>query len=100
LPNTIKKIAKFLDKSYTDEEVSKVAHHLDIQNFRDNPMVNHSEFRACGILPPFDKKSFIRKGGSGDWKNIFTPELNAKANKWIEENLKDTDLRFPFYNNI
>lgn len=58
-------------------------------------MVNGSEYKACGIL----NKDFIRKGCIGDWKTIFTPELNAKAEKWIEENLRDTDLRFPLFDN-
>lgn len=58
-------------------------------------MVNYSELKACGII---NKENFVRKGGSGDWKNMFTPEINAKAEKWIEENLRDTDLRFPLFN--
>ncbi|XP_011175689.2 sulfotransferase 1C4 [Solenopsis invicta] len=97
LPAAIKKIAKFLEKEYTDEEILKVADYLDINNFKNNPMVNFSELRACKIM---EDKTFVRKGINGDWKNIFTVNLNAKADKWIEENLRDTDLRFPFYNNI
>ncbi|TGZ32774.1 Estrogen sulfotransferase [Temnothorax longispinosus] len=94
-PKAIKKVAKFLNKTYTDEEVSKVVDYLDIKNFRNNPMVNYSELKACGIIA---EESFVRKGGT-NWKNIFTAEINAKADKWIEENLIDTDLRFPFFNN-
>lgn len=94
LPKAIKKIAKFLGKTYSDEEVNKVAEYLNIKNFRNNPMVNYSEMRACGIM---ERESFVR-GKNGDC-NIFTPELDAKIQKWIEENLKDTDLRFPVFNN-
>lgn len=89
-------MAKFLGKTYTDEEINKVIDYLDIKNFRNNPMVNGSELETCGMMK---EKNFVRKGGSGDWKNHFTPEINAKAEKWIEENLRDTDLRFPFYTN-
>jgi len=92
---TIKKIAKFLGKTYTDEQVDKVVDYLDIKNFRKNAMVNGSELKACNIIQP---DNFVRKGGSGNWKNMFTPEIDAKADKWIEENLSDTDLRFPFFN--
>ncbi|KAG5307594.1 ST1C4 Sulfotransferase, partial [Pseudoatta argentina] len=95
-PKAIKEVAKFLDKTYTDEEINKVINHLNIKNFRNNPMVNFSELNACGIIKD---NSFIRKGGSGNWQDIFTPELDAKIEKWIEENLKDTDLRFPSCNN-
>ncbi|XP_036149399.1 sulfotransferase 1E1 isoform X2 [Monomorium pharaonis] len=95
LPKAIKKIAKFLCKEYTDEEILKLAEYLDINNFKNNPMVNSSELKACKIIK---ENNFVRNGVNGDWKNIFTPELNAKADKWIEENLKDTDLRFPVFN--
>lgn len=93
-PKTIKKIAKFLGKTYTDEEVNQLVDHLNIKNFRDNPMVNYTELKDCGII---QSGNFVRKGGSGGWKDVFTPELNTRANKWIEENLKDTDLSFPFF---
>lgn len=69
---------------------------MDINNFKNNPMVNSSELKACKII---EEKNFVRKGVNGDWKNIFTPELNVKADKWIEKNLIDTDLRFPVFNN-
>jgi hypothetical protein len=36
-------------------------------------------------------------GKSGNWKEEFSPELNRRADKWIQENLKHTDLRFPQY---
>jgi len=36
-------------------------------------------------------------GKSGSWKEKFSPELNRRADKWIQENLKHTDLRFPQY---
>lgn len=95
-PKAINKVAKFLGKTYTDEEIEKVANYLNIKNFRKNQMVNSSELRACGII---EEGNFVRKGGIGGWKEVFTRELDARADKWIEENLRDTDLRFPFFNN-
>jgi len=93
-PKAIKKVAKFLGKTYNDEEINKVANYLKIENFRNNPMVNGSELRACSII---DDGNFVRKGGIDGWKDLFTPELNTRADKWIEKNLRDTDLRFPFF---
>ena len=40
--------------------------------------------------------SFIRKGGVGSWKEYFSPELNAKMDKWIADHLKDSDLKFTY----
>ncbi|EFN66998.1 Sulfotransferase 1C4 [Camponotus floridanus] len=93
-PKAIKKVAKFLGKTYNDEEINKVADYLKIENFRNNTMVNGSDFKACGII---DEGNFVRKGGINGWKDLFTPELNKRADKWIEKNLRDTDLRFPFF---
>jgi hypothetical protein len=36
-------------------------------------------------------------GKNGSWKELFSPELNRRADKWIQENLRHTDLRFPQY---
>ncbi|KAF3424216.1 hypothetical protein E2986_01687 [Frieseomelitta varia] len=91
----IKKVAKFLGKTYTEEQIKELAEYLNIKNFRNNPMVNLSELKDCGVIKA---GIFVRKGGSGGWNDMFTEELNAKANKWIEENLKDTDLTFPYFN--
>ncbi|XP_043273832.1 sulfotransferase 4A1-like [Venturia canescens] len=90
----IESVSKFLGKSYNAEEISQLMNHLDIKNFRHNPMVNSSELRACGIITP---GNFVRNGKSGGWKETFTDTLEASADTWIEENLKDTDLRFPHF---
>lgn len=82
-----------MGKTYDDDEIQKIADHLKIENFRNNRMVNGSKLKTCGII---DDGNFIRKGAIGDWKDLFTEELNERANKWIEKNLRDTDLRFPF----
>lgn len=94
LPKAIKKVAKFLGKTYNDEEIDKVAHYLKIENFRNNPMVNGSELKECKVI---DNGNFVRKGGIDGWKHFFTEELNARADKWIEKNLRDTDMRFPIF---
>lgn len=86
----IKKVATFFGKTYNNEEITKLAEHLNIENFRKNFMVNQLE--EPGQLKP---ESFIRQGKTGSWKKIFTPELEKRFNEWIVDNLKDTDLIFP-----
>lgn len=92
LPGTIKKVAKFFGKSYSEEQIEKLADHLHIDNFRKNPMVNTPSPKVYETLEP---SLFIRQGKVGGWKEVFTPELEAKFDAWIKENLKDTDLKFP-----
>ncbi|XP_039312928.1 sulfotransferase 4A1 [Solenopsis invicta] len=84
----IKKIAAFFDKTYNDEQIAGLVEHLKIENFRKNPMVNQPS-------PNMQPDMFIRQGKVGGWKEWFTPEIEEKFNKWITNNLKDTDLAFP-----
>ncbi|XP_011684332.1 PREDICTED: sulfotransferase 1C4-like [Wasmannia auropunctata] len=88
LPETIKKVAAFFGKVYNDEQIAKLVKHLKIENFQKNPMVTED----ISMIKP---EEFIRKGKIGSWKKLFTIEIEEKFNKWITDNLKDTDLTFP-----
>ncbi|KAL7294014.1 hypothetical protein TKK_0012585 [Trichogramma kaykai] len=88
-----KKVAKFLGKSYSDEQFEKLVNHLQFSSIKNNEMVNLTRANMKVI---FKSDTFIRQGKSEAWHSLFTPELNEKANTWIKENLKDTDLSFPF----
>ncbi|XP_036149357.1 sulfotransferase 4A1-like [Monomorium pharaonis] len=89
LPRNIKEIAAFFGKTYSDEQINKLVEHLKIENFRKNPMVNN---QSPDQMKP---NMFIRQGKTGSWKEIFTPEIEDRFDKWITDNLKDTDLTFP-----
>ncbi|XP_011705973.1 PREDICTED: sulfotransferase 1C2-like, partial [Wasmannia auropunctata] len=90
LPGNIKKIATFFNKFYSDEQIAKLTEHLKIENFRKNPMVNQPT--SSNVIRP---EMFIRQGMTGRWKEMFTPEIEKRFNKWITDNLRDTDLTFP-----
>ncbi|XP_046745006.1 sulfotransferase 1A3 [Diprion similis] len=96
LPGTIVKVAKFLGKSLTREQILSLVDYLDFNSFRKNPSVNGTELKECGVIA---NTSFIRKGQTGGWMDTFTPELEADADEWIAKNLKDTDFAFPNLNN-
>lgn len=83
-----------MGKSYTDEQFNQLVEHVKFSNLQKNKMVNLAK-NDCG-KNIFKKDNFLREGKSQAWHSLFTPELNVKANRWIEENLKNTDLRFPF----
>ena len=90
LKSQIRKVAAFLGKSYSDEQINMLASHLHIDNFKKNPHVNKESMSMVHK----DRGNFIRKGKTGDWKNHFTPEMTAKFDAWLEQKLKGTDLRF------
>ncbi|KAF0288786.1 Sulfotransferase family cytosolic 1B member 1 [Amphibalanus amphitrite] len=88
----LRKVAAFLGKSYSEEQIDKLASHLHIDNFKKNPYVN-MEKSTHGMVNK-DQGSFIRKGKTGDWKNHFTPEMTEKFDKWMAQKMKGTDLKY------
>jgi hypothetical protein len=97
LCGTVKKIAAFMNKSYTEEEFDKLCDFLSFQNMRDNPGCNFERILEETYGKDFFKRvgnHFIRKGQVGDWKNHMSPELAKRFDDWIEENTKGTGLTF------
>jgi len=93
LKGVITKVAKFLGKSLTEEQLDKLAQHLHFDNFKKNPYVNSEEMKMIPGLAD-NERSFIRKGKTGDWKNHFTPEMERRMDAWVKENQRGTDLTF------
>lgn len=97
LKGTLKKIADFLDKSYTEEEYDKLCDFLSFQKMRDNRGCNLEVLLESKYGKDYFKKTgkhFIRKGQVGDWKNHMSPELAKRFDDWIEENTRGTGLTF------
>ncbi|CAH0721878.1 unnamed protein product, partial [Brenthis ino] len=94
LPLAVRRVMNFFSKQFTEEQIERLCDHLSIENFKQNKSVNYDVMRELGILQT-DQASFIRKGKAGGWCDYFDEEMTAEANKWIADNLRDTDLRFP-----
>lgn len=82
----IRDVASFLGRHLTEMQIIKLDDHLYIDNFR--------KITAAGADPK--PAQFFRKGKVGDWKNHFTGDSLDKWNKWIEDNLKGTDIVMQF----
>ncbi|XP_031347355.1 sulfotransferase 1E1-like isoform X1 [Photinus pyralis] len=83
LGEVIQRVAKFLNKTVTDEQQSKLLKWLDIDQMKLNKAVNHETmYQATG---------FIRKGIVGGYKQEMSPEILEKFKIWIRESLKDSD---------
>ncbi|XP_044271320.1 luciferin sulfotransferase [Tribolium madens] len=97
LRGTLKKIANFMEKSYTEEEYDKLCDFLSFQNMRNNRGCNLEVLLESKYGKDYFKKTgkyFIRKGQVGDWKNHMNPELAKRFDDWIEENTRGTGLTF------
>ncbi|CAK1581650.1 unnamed protein product [Parnassius mnemosyne] len=93
LPACVRRVATFLGKQITEKQMEKLCEHLKIDNFKKNKAINYNNLMSTGLLN--DKESFIRKGKVGGWRDYFDEEMTEQAQRWIDENLRDTDLRFP-----
>jgi len=94
-PGGIRKIAKFLGKDLTDEEVGKIAKHCGFDYMSKNPMTNYTSVGAV-VMIPNTTLTFMRKGKVGDWKNYFTDEMSKRVDEYIEKHFKGTGLQFEY----
>ncbi|KAJ8722506.1 hypothetical protein PYW07_003686 [Mythimna separata] len=93
LPVVIRRVGDFLGKELTEEQMARLCDHLSFENFKNNKSVNFEELREYDVLSP--EEVFIRKGKAGGWRDYFDEEMTEQAQRWMEDNLRDTDLRFP-----
>ncbi|KAJ8722512.1 hypothetical protein PYW07_003692 [Mythimna separata] len=93
LPASIRRVADFFGKQLNEEQMNRLCDHLSFESFKNNKSVNYEHLRELGILEK--SESMIRKGKTGGWRDYFDDEMAQQAEQWIEDNLRDTDLRFP-----
>ncbi|GAB0097110.1 hypothetical protein DMENIID0001_127090 [Sergentomyia squamirostris] len=92
-PSVIRKTAKFLGKSISDEAVQKLADYLSFSNFSKNTAVNMDKILK-NIEEVFDHKmpdqkyNFVRRGVAGGFRDEMSPEWIDKFNRWTKEECK------------
>ncbi|KAI9564852.1 hypothetical protein GHT06_008593 [Daphnia sinensis] len=92
LEGQIRKVAQFLGKSLTDEQLGKLVHHLTFENLSKNSAVNKEDGKKHGVFNA--DGSFMRKGETGDWQRYFSPEMSRQIDEWTELNLRGSDITF------
>ncbi|XP_014244191.1 sulfotransferase 1C4-like [Cimex lectularius] len=96
LEGCIRKIAAFLNKSISDEQIEKLKKHLHIDNFRNVPIMKNVKIDG---LVNSGAEGFIRRGKVGGNKEYATnADLDSRADKWVENNLPKTGVKFPMRN--
>eukprot|EP00112_Aurelia_sp_Birch-Aquarium-sp1_P019643 Seg4902.2 transcript_id=Seg4902.2/GoldUCD/mRNA.D3Y31 product="Sulfotransferase 1C4" protein_id=Seg4902.2/GoldUCD/D3Y31 len=91
--SSVRKVAKFLGKDLSDEQVEILVEHLSFKKMKENRAVNGEDMRGKAFAM---KGDFIRKGQVGDWKNYLTDEMNKKMDAAIEKYLKPVGLEFVY----
>lgn len=97
LPETIRKMAAFLgvEDIVTPENVNLIYEHVEFDNMQKNPSVNLEPVLKMKQIDT-TKTKFIRKGKIGDWKNYMENSMSDRFDKWTEEALEGSDLKFVF----
>lgn len=95
MPKCIKRIANFLNKSLTEEQIEKLTEHVSIKNFNQNKAINSEYLKDLGICYADKETGFVRQGKIDGWQTEFSSELRKEAEEWIQEHLNLTDFKFP-----
>ncbi|XP_013180694.1 PREDICTED: sulfotransferase family cytosolic 1B member 1-like isoform X5 [Papilio xuthus] len=93
LPATLQRVATFLGKEYRADQIEELSTHLKFENFKNNPSVGIYDMKEYGMMA--SKGEFVRKGKSGGWRDYFDEDMTREAQLWIDNNLQNTDMRFP-----
>lgn len=94
LEGVIHKVATFLEKKLTNEQLNKLKNHLSFESMKNNPSVNYEWMMEERSKFSSIKGSFMRSGTVGSYKQRMSPELIEKFNRWTLENTKGTKLFF------
>lgn len=87
LDKCLRELADFTGFKLSDDNISTLVDHLNIENFRKNDAVNMKPMKGTVPDEVRDNFNFIRKGKVGDWKDHFKCEEKVKEwNQWIENN--------------
>ncbi|KAF2892846.1 hypothetical protein ILUMI_13325 [Ignelater luminosus] len=94
LPAVIKKVAWFLDKHLSDEDIKALTKHLSFDSMKKNMALNGEIFfdmlRKHNLAPKEGK--FLRSGTVGKYKEELSPETVEKLNEWIKQNISGTSF--------
>ncbi|XP_043116448.1 amine sulfotransferase-like [Puntigrus tetrazona] len=92
LRSVVEKIASFLGKNLTPQQLNNVVEQSTFKIMKNNPQANYQHIPD--ILLNHKLGSFMRKGTVGDWKTCFTEAQNERFDKVYQQKMKDVPLTF------
>ena len=90
--SAVVRIASFIGKDLTEEEVDTVIKKSTFSSMKNNPTTNYEWIPKEWKHP--EATPFIRKGVVGGWKDMFTPELSGQFDAFFVHKLKAAGLEF------
>ncbi|XP_060603047.1 sulfotransferase 4A1-like [Ruditapes philippinarum] len=89
----VRKIASFLNRDLSADDIAKIVEYVDIENMRKNGMVN---FAVQEEVWSTDKSAgaFINSGKAESWRDVIAPYLQLKIDNMIEKSLDALNINF------
>ncbi|CAG0893461.1 unnamed protein product [Darwinula stevensoni] len=88
----IEKIARFLGKDLTQEQLKAVKEEASIERMREKAPVTGDNYRWKNLLGEDSTKPFVRDGQVGGWRNELTEEQIEKIDKYIQDYFEEMGL--------
>ncbi|XP_060595994.1 sulfotransferase 4A1-like [Ruditapes philippinarum] len=85
IPQTVRKIARFLQQNISDDDVIKISDCCHIDKMRNNDKLNMSYHRKYKHGTDDVTGGFINKGISGAWKEVLSREEAEKVHQLVEQ---------------
>ncbi|KAJ8332879.1 hypothetical protein SKAU_G00417750 [Synaphobranchus kaupii] len=94
LRGALGRMSRFLGRELSPEVLEKVANHCQFNNMKTNVMSNFS--LVPKDLMDSSKSAFLRKGTTGDWRNHFSAEQEARFSAVIKKEMEGASFKFPW----
>eukprot|EP00053_Salpingoeca_punica_P007097 m.65605 g.65605 ORF g.65605 m.65605 type:complete len:452 (+) comp13998_c1_seq1:24-1379(+) len=88
---TIRQIADFLDIKLSDEQVAKVLNFTSFKSMKERDSAYRYHVGKHGVEHALH--TFVRRGGLGEGKQIFTAEMQKQYDDFVHKVLPEPDLR-------
>jgi hypothetical protein len=87
----INELCTFIKHPLSNEDVDKLIKITSIDSMRKVAMDREVDNKKKETA-----KKFFRKGVIGNWKEYFAGENLETWNKWVEDNMRGTDIKMAF----
>ena len=98
MSGTVRKIAEFLNRELSEDDVKQICEHCSIENMKKNKMTNgdHHEEYVPGTSIAFNKNNsgLINTGTGGGWRGEVTNEMYALMKDEMEKYFTGSGLTF------
>ncbi len=94
LPQTVSKIASFMEIELQDETIAKIVELTTFKTMKGDNTANLSWLK--NMKDEKGEGKFLRKGVVGDWKNFLSAQQSAEIDTKCTEKLKDTGFEFDY----